>query len=286
MLSTAGLNEILKKARLDKPSYFFDLKLYQSFQRFFRPPDHALEIGKPIKYTKRQQELIESSAGSRQKVRGVAGCGKTKVLAARAVNAYKRTKDQVLVLTFNITLRNYIHDKISEVRANFPWGKFEILNYHHFFKIQANKYGLEYDDLVIDASNEDFFESVKESITRYGVILVDEVQDYKPEWLRLLQRYFLLDDGEFVVFGDEKQNIYNRLLGEDKLISIPNVPGRWNVLKESFRMNAGTLKVAQTFQNTYFNGKYQADENVELQQGDLFETPGKIIYHKELMAVV
>ncbi|AMR26381.1 hypothetical protein A0257_04195 [Hymenobacter psoromatis] len=140
---------------------------------------------------------------------------------------------------------------------------------------------MEYDTLIVDANDEHFFESVKNSITRYGAILVDEVQDYEPEWLRMLQRYFLLNDGEFVVFGDEKQNIYNRSIGADKLIGIPNVPGRWNELKDSFRMNAGTLKVAQTFQSFYFEGKYQIDADVELQQGDLFETPGQIVYYKE-----
>jgi hypothetical protein len=280
MLNTDDFNGILKKARLDRSSYLFDLKLYHSFQRFFRPPDHALEMGKPIKYTKRQQELIESRANTRQKVRGVAGCGKTKVLAGRAVNAYNRTKSEVLILTFNITLRNYIHDRISEVRSNFPWSGFEILNYHQFFKTQANNHGLEYDNLIVDANDEDFFEAVKGDIIRYGAILIDEVQDYEPEWLRIMQRYFLSEDGEFVVFGDEKQNIYGRTMGIDKLISIPNVLGRWNVLKDSFRMNAGTLKVAQTFQRAYFQGVYEIDDDVELQQGDLFEVPGKVVYHK------
>jgi hypothetical protein len=38
------------------------------------------------------------------------------VLARMVVNAHKRTGSQVLILTYNITLRIYIHDRISQVR--------------------------------------------------------------------------------------------------------------------------------------------------------------------------
>lgn len=277
-LNARDFDTLLQGARLNRSSFLFDKKLYESFKRFLRPPEHTPDVGKVIQYTKRQQNLIKSQANSRQKVRGVAECGKTKVLAGRAVAAYGRTKERVLILTFNITLRNYVHDRLSEVRAPFPWSSFEITNYHQFFKSQANNYGLECNDLLTAADQENFFDPVKEHIRRYKTVLIDEVQDYKTEWLRLLLNYFLADDGEFVVFGDEKQNVYGRNMGDDRFPVIPSVPGRWNKLNESFRMGTATFQIAQEFQNFYFKNLYELDSDVKIVQGDIFEKPAHFQY--------
>lgn len=77
-----------------------------------------------IVYTTKQKRLIISSP-KKQKVQGVAGSGKSLVLAARAVNALERTKGRILILTFNITLINYLHDRISDVRGKYK-GKISI----------------------------------------------------------------------------------------------------------------------------------------------------------------
>ncbi len=67
---------------------------------------------------------------------------KTLVLAKRAVNAYLRTNSEILILTFNLSLKNYIRDKINDVRESYPWEKFYITNYHQFIKSEANNYNL------------------------------------------------------------------------------------------------------------------------------------------------
>ncbi|NJN73782.1 MAG: AAA family ATPase [Limnothrix sp. RL_2_0] len=280
-LSDISFKKILALAYLISPSTLFDKDLYQSFKRFLKPPEHTPDMGKEIRYEGSQKELIKSRAGARQKIRGVAGCGKTKVLAKRAVNSYVRTKEIVLVLTFNITLRNYIHDQISEVREYFPWSNFEITNYHQFFKTQANNYGLKLQNVRSDPNqfdHKDFFSSVKDRLYRYQTILVDEVQDYKNEWLRLLVEYFLAENGEFVVFGDEKQNIYDRRMGNDMFPVVPTVIGSWNKMNKSFRMETFTFKVAQAFQEKYFQGKCEIDKNIEIEQLNILEKPAIFQY--------
>lgn len=62
--------------------------------------------------------------------------GKTQVLATRAVNAQIRTGGNILILTYNKTLSNYLRYRINEVRADFYWNKLHISHYHHFFKEQ------------------------------------------------------------------------------------------------------------------------------------------------------
>jgi hypothetical protein len=282
-LNTEDFGKLLVKARLNRPSRLFDQTLYERFIRFLRPPEHTPDMGIEIQYKGKQRDLVISEANKLQKVKGVAGCGKTKVLSGRAVAAYSRTKEVVLILTFNITLRNYIHDQVSKVRAPFPWSGFEITNYHQFFKTQANNYGLEFGgDLLTASDNKDFFASVRGSLHRYKTILIDEVQDYKTEWLRLLMEYFLAEDGEFVVFGDEKQNVYGREMGADRFPIIPRISGQWNQLNKSFRMQSTTLRIAQAFQSKYFQGRYEIDRDVEPIQNSILDSPAKIAYYKRV----
>jgi superfamily I DNA/RNA helicase len=65
----------------------------------------------------------------------------------------------------------------------------------------------------------------------FQTIIIDEIQDYHKDWIRNL-KMFLAPEGEFVVFGDEKQNIYQRDLDEKKPYT--SIPGQWNILKLLF----------------------------------------------------
>lgn len=116
----------------------FNESVYSEFKRLLNPPYHYASEGKPPNYTEKQKRLIQSTPKARVRICGLAGSGKTVVLAGRAVNAHKRHGGRVLILTFNITLRSYIHDKISAVREDFSWSAFDISNYHRFITIALN----------------------------------------------------------------------------------------------------------------------------------------------------
>lgn len=187
-----------------------------------------------FRLTQKQLELSKS-APVKRKIRGMAGAGKTQVLACRAVNAQIRTGNKVLILTFNITLLNYIKYKMKMLPADFSWGQFVITNYHQFFKSQANNFG--YKPHLGDWDNVNFFEDKKDDTPKFDTVIFDEAQDYKEEWFRLIQKYFMNPDGEFVVFGDGRQNIYKRKQEEDGTPVVPNTPGAWNTLREGTREN-------------------------------------------------
>lgn len=249
-------NDNIRKISLPfQDKELFPEDIYNEFKRYLQPPYHILEQGIEINYSNKQKELSTSKI-AHQKIEGVAGSGKTLVLAKRVVNSYKRHKKKVLILTYNITLTSYIHDMISNVRENFNWNNFIILHYHVFFKSMANNYGLENKD-THDFDNTLFFEGVKNKIDKFESIFIDEIQDYKKEWIQIIKKYFLKEDGELVVFGDEKQNIYDREL----LYKKPNttVVGRWNQLKESFRLDTKIASLAEQFQNNFFINKYEID---------------------------
>lgn len=275
-LTQNRLNDFLNLTRLNKLSKLFDDNLYNSFKRYLQPPFHMLEEGKYISYTKEQQVLIRSEQRPRRKIKGLAGSGKTFVLAKRAVNAYLRTKSKVLILTYNLSLKNYIHDRISDVRENFPWENFHITNYHQFIKSEANNYGLEIKSLS-PFSDINFFEPVKNEINKYQVILIDEIQDYTSSWLEIITKYFLEEDGEFVVFGDEKQNIYNRPLDENSDPKTIGIRGDWNrSLNVSKRFADEIGRLALEYQKELMTKKYSIEE-LQIISNPTFEFEQKLL---------
>jgi hypothetical protein len=274
-----------------KESVIFDQSVYNEFKRLLNPPFHYASEGKQHDYSAMQSRLIESAAQARSKICGLAGSGKTVVLAGRAVNAHKRHGGRVLILTFNITLCSYIHDKISAVREDFPWSSFDISNYHRLITTALNNSGIEiaipaellYDgkDFVLARqfaerrdryleeicySNLRVFEG-KEIKTKYETVLIDEIQDYKPEWIKIIRSFFLEEDGEMLLFGDEKQNIYKRALDGERRSKLVEGFGAWTKLTKSYRYKAQSpiLPLVDAFQRNFLLQDYEFDSDESYQ---------------------
>lgn len=239
-------------------------------------------------YSKKQDELIFDKEKRLQwRVKGVVGSGKTTLLAAKAVQSYKEliangiANPKILILTFNITLKNFIHDKINQVREEFDWNSFTILNYHEFINSQLNNLGIDFrkndgEDLQSFFAryydNYSLFASHKELTERFDVIFIDEIQDYKRVWMDIIKDCFLADSGQYprggyYLLGDVKQNIYNRgTSGKDVVTNVLGV----NNLETCFRSDMKIKDLALGFQQTYFNGKYEIDSTFTSEQDSLF----------------
>lgn len=207
-LNESEFKNILRTRYLisERPSYFFTDNIHSSFQRFLRPPIHLKEQGQDFHFSQEQMRIIYDSTRKQQRIKGVVGSGKTTVLAARAIQGYKRTNGRVLILTYNITLKNFIRDKISLIREEFPWDAFVILNYHFFITAELNNIGIPvtvpngFSELTEQErenyfeneyySNISLFEENKDKIKPYDVILIDEIQDYKRKWMEIIKNYF------------------------------------------------------------------------------------------------
>lgn len=257
-LNQVGIQRLMNETWVGSRSSYFTDEVYDLFKRHFKSPIHLEDEGIDIPYSDEQKALMVSSP-VRRKIKGAAGSGKTVVMAGRIVNSALRTNGMILVLTYNITLINYIKDRIRDVRKRFYYSSFEITNFHQWFIGEANNYNLEIDSFA-DWENTHFFESVASEIRKYDAIFIDEVQDYHQAWLNMITSYFIKQDGEFVVFGDEKQNIYDNPLDEQKNIRIPTVLGKWNrSLKKIYRFRGNLTKVAFEFQKLFGN-KYENDD--------------------------
>lgn len=266
----------LERRKISVDNTRFKNEFYKCLKDYLEPKFHSMNEGKEVNFTKRQQELIISKQGD-QKIKGIVGSGKTLVLTHRAINAHKRTNDKVLILTYNYALKDYVRSKISDVKEDFYWYNFDIANFHDFINSVINNLSVkvnistDFKELnSIDKKNviEDLYYGNKSvlrdfvsEIKKYTTILIDEVQDYQTSWLRLIKECFLTENGEFVVFGDSKQDIYNRVdfINNKKELVIPESVGRWNELNKSFRLTPTITAFASAFQQHLLASKHNVD---------------------------
>ena len=239
----------------------FDDVVRRKLARMISPSWHSYQEGRIDMQPIGAQKRLSESSITQQKISGVAGSGKTQVLAFRAVNAMKRTGGDVLVLTYNITLANYLKFRLSEIREDFSWEKIDVYPYHQFFRIRAAECQLHVE--FSSYQNEAFFENSK-GHKKYSAIFVDEVQDYTTEWLRIIMQNFLLvPNGELVVFGDPKQNVYQRPLDANGDIRLGIIGGQWNRQLTTSRTftNPRLANLATAFQ-TQFMANLPTDDIV------------------------
>lgn len=254
-------------------SFLFTKDIYKNFKRILAPSIHLKSQGKSYNYSKKQKSLIYSKT-LEQRVKGVFGSGKTTVLAARAVQAYKRALERtnnprILILTYNITLKNFIHDKLMMVEEEFPVQNFIIINYHSFINAELNNLGIEMlvpEDCPQELiglylenayySNKQLFEDNKDKIQKYDAVLIDEIQDYHRPWMEIIKDYYRDRQGDYVLFGDVKQNIYGQPIAQKDVVT--NVLGS-NELKYCYRSDFKVCDLARSFQEQIFQDKYEHD---------------------------
>ena len=244
------------------------------------------------KLSAEQLQLSKYSQGMKKKIRGKAGSGKSLILANLAINAMKSLEQnnrykRVLVLHYNITLRNRLRDMISRQYGQSFGDKIWITHFNDFISKALNFHDIEpfvirtkktkilpserniENKEIIEIDSMDFNEYMKSAIKdlydckidelfKQDVILIDEGQDFKKEWFALLRDKFLNKNGSFVVFADEKQNIYETDYGEERLTN-NDISGRWNELKKTYRSNYNLMKFALEFQKYFLENKYQLD---------------------------
>ncbi len=274
--------KLVSKIKSYKSHVLFDDRVYDDLKRRLMPCEHVLKQGKAVPLDDKQAKLVISCVG-KEKIKGVAGCGKTTIIAQRAVNAHERHQDKVLIVTFNITLKNLIKDRISDILGYRDEKNFAVTNYHQFYNTQINVSGQDISDLIGRLSLDglyktDCFQVLTKNyshlLTRYQTILVDEVQDFESEWVKILRDNFLSSDGEMVLFGDESQNIYER--DNKRSAVIAQGFGSWKKLKRSYRtsLDSPLNQVFKDYQSKYLIEKYSDSELIEtipVQQGFTFE---------------
>lgn len=237
----------------------------------------------PIKLNRRQLELATSRTQTGyRRIRGAAGSGKSLVLATKAAKLALEGK-QVLILSFNITLCNYLGD--LAVRAALPQRgvrkSLTLLNYHQWAKrvcfLTGNKNS--YDSLdwkgslhqvleeTLPALVIEILESRKYPEFQYDVILVDEGQDFELSWWASV-RHALHPEGEAVLVADRTQDLYETAdAWTDDAMLGAGFSGAWAELRESYRLPADFIQLVRDFAQQFIQTEKRIEpENVPIQQ--------------------
>ncbi|MCU0646073.1 MAG: AAA family ATPase, partial [bacterium] len=231
----------------------------------------------------RQKEHAEPQAGH-FRLRGVAGSGKTQILAYRAAKLASQKK-RVLILTFNITLWHYIRDMVRRAPFEFEWKDsfgapyITFNHFHGFCKDILNHFAIKWpkglgEDLfrtIIVNEVKNIIEKNKNRYEKWDAILIDEGQDYYWEWYDLLCNFLTSRDELFFVV-DKKQNIYDRELSWiDSGMKNVKFSGRWRELKIVFRLPKKVVEYSNQFSKIFnLNSEIEAEEII---QPTLFDRP-------------
>lgn len=263
-------------------------EIYNEFSNSLLLNYHRAEEGKSYYLSEQQKSLCVSKPGG-QKIKGVAGSGKTLVLLYRAINAFERTGSPVLILTFNLTLCNSLREKLDTIPKDFDKNFLKIISFHRFIRAVYDLKLSQFDtDKTMEDSlkkgflfdlDEELYKNFSDVFIKYSTILIDEGQDYENKWLTILYKYFTKPNFEFVIFADEKQNVYSIEFDNNKMPKTP-IPGAWNKsLSAMYRNTANLNELLQNMQKTFFDlGKTYNYDKIERVQGSLFDHELKFYY--------
>lgn len=227
--------------------------------------------------------VIETVEGV-QRIRGLAGSGKTIILALKAAYLHTQHPDWKIAVTFNTRslkeqFRRLINTFVIEQSGEEPlWSNIQILNawgapgepersgiYYQFVKIHGleysdfqtarRKYG--YDDGFTGICRE-ALAAVREEKSLFDLILIDEAQDFDASFFRIC--YSLLSEKKRLIYAyDELQSLTNTSLpppeelfgknsdGSPKVQFLPPTPGfpqQDIILEKCYRNSRPTLATA------------------------------------------
>ena len=198
--------------------------------------------------------VVETYEGV-QRIRGLAGCGKTIVLALKVAYLHARHPDWFIAVTFNTRslkkqFENLITTFVLEQANEEPdWDKIRILNawgapggidrtgiYYEFcrdhgveyldFGTAKNRFG---SDMAFEKACDIALQGAKLFAPKYDAVLIDEAQDFSPNFLLLCYEY-LKDPKRLVYAYDELQNLGNRSLPPVEEIFGKNMDGTARVV--------------------------------------------------------
>ena len=264
-LNNSEVSKIIPNLNLDNPK-LKNSDWFTKFDNWIMPPLHRVEDGINLSFNVKQKRYIDPKENTRQKLAGVAGSGKTLVLAMRAASLAS-LKKKVLILCYNITLKNYILKQIKKAPREFNKKYIHVMHFHGFIKRYASKFELPYPFVGTDEENlREFEQNVidhrknNKDYFSYDAILIDEGQDFKEDWYKFVCD-FLSENQEVVYAVDEKQNIYNTNL---KWVG----KGRWGILNQGYRLPKEKIKLINKFSKLYLDSLNDKTENPEIEPPD------------------
>jgi hypothetical protein len=218
-----------------------------------------------------EQERFARSLGEGHRViHGVAGSGKTMLLAYRAAHLAKLLSKPILVLCYNKTLAERL---AAVIKPSGVAQQVYVRNFHAWCRDQLAQHHCE-----MPAATNDADRYSKELVTRlsaalasgqvpegqYGAVLVDEGHDFEAEWLKIAVRMVDPTTNSLLVLYDDAQSILKRR-GAFSFRSVGiNASGRTTILRLNYRNTSEVLSVAHKFAADVLTPQDADDDGVPL----------------------
>ena len=164
-----------------------------------------------FRLTEDQARLLEFlGTNNRAAIEGVAGSGKTMLALAQA-GRFAAEGKKTLLVCYNKTLGNWLRESIPEDYREL----IQVFHFHALCSEWCRRAGVNFnpgggdDDFWTHEASELFWQAVDASEERFDAVVVDEGQDFAPDWwepLALINKD--TDEGNFYVFYDPAQNLY------------------------------------------------------------------------------
>lgn len=237
----------------------------------FKPPihhqDQLLLSLHNIKTMDLHQENMAKQLGDKHRlIRGVAGSGKTLVLASRAKMLAKAHPDwRILVLCYGIPLSRNLKQMIQRMMnepddlfdlLNPPSSdhsgnsKVEVYNFHEWLRNSLQMKDNEIPTLLDKVSK-------KEAILpTYDAIMIDEGQDFEADWLKLLSCCLNPDTQSLLLVEDRAQSIFKRKTSLAQDIGL-DFRGRSKILSINYRNTAQIVQFAWDFYQEHSQLKHK-----------------------------
>lgn len=236
---------------------FPEIRVTQIALPFDEPPSNASPADdRMLEVMDMQQELLARSMGEGHRiVRGVAGSGKTLILAFRAEQIARAANRPVLLLSYangiSGRLENAMQDRgvedkvVTSTFHSWCWKMLRTYDIPH----PSEKDIPDYSERLA-ASVQAVLDAAERGLIpggQYDAVLIDEAHDFEPQWLALAAKMVNPDTKALMIVYDDAQAIYKgRKRPVWKQLGI-EAAGRTTVLKVNYRNTAQILRFARKF---------------------------------------
>jgi hypothetical protein len=236
-----------------------------------------MELGLKEATPQQREHGIADMRGQHRLFRGVAGSGKSILLALSAAQTLMRygsetaslfegnesgsRKKRVLVVCFNRTLVHYLRQRIDDRYGRLTWDKppeetLTIVHFERLVKTLENQDKRLSTGMTFEQKEErartlcqklDALDQQMRDALGYDAVYVDEAQDLLPDEISLLLRLARKDEKQqqtFIVFYDNAQNIYGVTQPVWEKLGVNILGGRTVFLDQCLRNTAETLSLA------------------------------------------
>lgn len=223
-------------------------QLDQLFGTYYHTP-RALEMD-PL--TPDQMRVAGAEYGQHV-LQGVAGSGKTLVLAYRAAAVANRGQ-RALVATFNRTLTNYVRETLRSTPVEYRTDRVTVQHFHGLLRELLSLPPDGEDEASINRwLEEDWPREAVDQLAEFGVpakwrfdsVLIDEAQDISTRFLDVIQLLMRSEDSDLMAAVDHAQALYQR----ESAFSADSRRRGWHRhrLRTSHRLPPEIARVANTF---------------------------------------